>query len=94
MQKLVAVAVLILASIITVHYVFADDTSDRPNGVGAESFIKVSDRLGFVLETSGYPGVGSGQILLAKQPLRGYFTAKTPGGWQRLKIEDPGEFVH
>jgi hypothetical protein len=93
MQKLLAVAVLLLASIMTVHYVLADDTSGRPNGVDAKNWIKVSDRLGFVFESSGYPGGGSGQILLAKQPLRGYFTAKTPGGWQRLTIENPGDFV-
>jgi hypothetical protein len=93
MQKLLAIAaVLILASIITVHYVFADDTSDRPNGVDAKNWIKVSDRLGFVFETSGFPsGGGDRQILLGRQPLRGYFSAKTPGGWQRLAIENPGD---
>jgi hypothetical protein len=93
MQKLLAVAALILASIVTVHYVFADDTSDRPNGVDAKNWIKVSDRLGFVFESNAFPGGGDRQILLAKQPLRGYFTAKTPGGWQRLAVENPGEFV-
>jgi hypothetical protein len=94
MQKLVAVAVLILASIVAAHYVLADDTADRPNGVDARNWIKVSDRLGFVFESSGFPGGGGDrQILLNRQPLRGYFTAKTPGGWQRLAIENPGDFV-
>jgi hypothetical protein len=94
MQKLLAVAVLILASVVTVHFVFADETSDRPNGVDAKNWMKVSDRLGFVFESNGFPGGGGDrQILLARQPLRGYFTAKTPGGWQRLAIENPGDFV-
>jgi hypothetical protein len=94
MQKLLAAAVLILASIVTVHYVFADDTSDRPNGVAAGNWIQVSDRLGFVIEPLGFPPGGDRQILLIKQPLRGYFSAKTAGGWQRLAIENPGELVH
>jgi hypothetical protein len=93
MQKLLPVAVLLLASIVTVHYVFADDTSDRPTGVDAKNWIKVSDRLGFVCESNGFPGGGDRQTLLVRQPLRGYFTAKTPGGWQRLAIENPGELV-
>jgi hypothetical protein len=94
MQKLLAVAVLLLASIVTVHYVFADDTSDTPNGIDAKNWILVSDRLGFVVEPMGFPQGGDRQILLVKQPLRGYFAAKTPGGWQRLAIENPGELVH
>ena len=94
MQKLLAVAILILASVVTVHYVFADDVSDRPNGVDAKNWIQVSDRLGFVIEPMPFPLATDRQILLAKQPLRGYFSAKTPAGWQRLAIENPGELVH
>ena len=94
MKKVLAVAVLIVASVVTVHYVLADDTPDRPNGVEAKNWIKVSERLGFVFETSEFPSPGDRQILLARQPLRGYFTAKTPGGWQRLSIENPGGLLH
>ena len=66
MQKLLAVAALILTSIVTAHYVFADDVSDRPNGVDAKNWIKVSDRMGFVFESNVFLG-GDRQILLAKQ---------------------------
>ena len=94
MQKLLAAAALIVVSIVTVHFVFADDTSDRPSGVGAGNWIQVSDRLGFVVEPMPFPQAVDRQILLVKQPLRGYFSAKTAGGWQRLAIENPGELVH
>jgi hypothetical protein len=94
MQKLLAVTALLVASIVTVHHVFADDVSGRPNGVDAKYWIQVSDRLGFVVEPMAFPLGTDRQILLAKQPLRGYFSAKTPGGWQRLAIENPGELVH
>jgi len=93
MQKLLAIAILILASVLTVHYVFAEDVSDRPNGVDARNWIQVSDRLGFVIEPLPFPLATDRQILLAKQPLRGYFSAKTAGSWQRLVIENPADLV-
>jgi hypothetical protein len=93
MNKLFAAAVLVLASIVTVHYVFGADTSERPNGVDARNWIQVSDRLGFVIEPLPYPLSNDRQALLVKQPLRGYFSARTSGGWQRLSIENPGELT-
>jgi hypothetical protein len=94
MQKLFAVAVLVLASFVTVHYVFGADSSDRPPGVESRNWIPVADRLGFVIEPLPYPLSADRQALLVKQPLRGYFSAKTPAGWQRLAIDNPGEFTH
>ncbi|HEY2675803.1 MAG TPA: hypothetical protein VGI65_02465 [Steroidobacteraceae bacterium] len=93
MQKL-AIATIILASAIAAHFVFGADTLDRPTGVDAKHWIQVGDRLGFVVEPMPYPMSTDRQVLIAKQPLRGYFSAKISGGWQRLSIENPGEFTH
>jgi hypothetical protein len=94
MQKLLAAAILVLASAVTMHYVFGANSPDRPTGVDEKNWIQVSDRLGFVIEPMPYPMSTDRQVLIAKQSLRGYFSAKTPGGWQRLAIENPGEFTH
>lgn len=88
MKKLIASAALALASLITVHFVFGANVPDLPKGVGANNWVPVSDRLGFVMEPTAQGG-GDRQILLATQPIRGYFVVKTSGGWVRLAVENP-----
>jgi hypothetical protein len=90
MQKLIAAAALSLASLVTVHYVLGANAPDLPKGVGANNWVPVSERLGFVMEPTGYPGGGGDrQALLAAQPIPGYFVVKTSAGWVRLAVENP-----
>jgi hypothetical protein len=71
-NKLVATAVLALTSLMTVHYVSGANAPDLPKGVGANNWIPVSGRLGFVMEpTIVNPGadcVSSLQLIFYRAP--------------------------
>ena len=80
MQMLLAVAALALASLITAHYVSGANAPDLPKGVTANNWVPVSERLGLVMESIGYPGGGGDrQVLLAAQPIRGLYAQNLSG---------------
>jgi hypothetical protein len=88
-----ASALLILVSVLTLHFALGASTPDRPAGVDAQHWIPVSDKMGFVETTSdGYPGAlvtTDRQPLLLAPPAEGYFMVRTGNGWQRIMIKDP-----
>jgi hypothetical protein len=56
-MKAIAASLLILASVLAIHFANGASSPDRPAGVDAQHWIPVSDKMGFVVTTSvGYPG--------------------------------------
>jgi len=84
---------------------FAADESDRPVGIEAKNWLPISDRLGFVIDTTEEQTRiigGSRELLLAdpdrvsghlQPPKKGYFVIKTEGGWQRVVVSAPSDLV-
>ena len=92
-MKAITISLLILASILTIHFALGASNPDRPNGIDAQDWIPVSDKMGFVVTTSeGYPGTlvtTDRQPLLLAPPAEGYFTVRAGDHWQRITIKDP-----
>jgi hypothetical protein len=91
-MKPIAAAILILASILTIHFALGASSPDRPAGVDAQHWIPVSDKMGFVVTTPSIPGrrvTTDGQPLLLASPEEGYFMVHRGDVWQRITIKDP-----
>jgi hypothetical protein len=90
-MKAIAASLLILASVLTIHFANGASSPDRPAGVDAQNWIPVRDRMGFVVTTPGiYPQpIMDKQPLLLAPPAEGYFMVHTGNVWQRLTIKDP-----
>jgi hypothetical protein len=97
MKTVLAVILLAAASALTGHFVLGANAPDRPNGVEADHWIAMNERLGFVMvpKTFGYVGPrGDAQVLFAEGPVEGYFAAKTATGWKRIEIVRPESMFH
>jgi hypothetical protein len=90
-MKIMAAAILICASMLTVHFAIGATGADRPPGVAAENWIAINNKLGFVvIPTGSYPAVTPDrQQLLLTPAATGYFMARSSLGWQRLVIVEP-----
>jgi hypothetical protein len=92
-MKAIAAILLVLASVLTIHFALGASSPDRPAGVDARNWIPVSDKMGFVVTTpQSAPGAlvtRDGQPLLLNSPAEGYFMVHTGNVWQRLVIQDP-----
>ena len=90
-MKAIAASLLILASLLTIHFANGASSPDRPPGVDAQHWIPVSDKMGFVVTTPRiYPmPMPDKQALLLASPAEGYFMVHTGNVWQRLTIKDP-----
>jgi len=91
-MKIIAATLLILASVLTIHFANGASTPDRPAGVDAGHWIPVSDKMGFVVTTPGVPGAivtTDRQPLLLASPEEGYFMVHRGEIWQRIIIQDP-----
>jgi hypothetical protein len=90
-MKAIAASLLILASVLTIHFALGASSPDRPAGVDAQHWIPVSDKMGFVVTTPRFypPVVRDAEALLLADPAEGYFMARTGNGWQRIIIQDP-----
>jgi hypothetical protein len=90
-MKLIAATLLILASVLTLHFANGASSPDRPAGVDDRDWIPVSDKMGFVVTTPHtYPLAPlDKQPLLLAPPAEGYFMVHTGNVWQRLTIRDP-----
>jgi hypothetical protein len=90
-MKMIAATLLILGSILAVHFSLGAVGTDRPAGVAAQNWIAISDKLGFVvLPPDTYPVVTPDkQPLLLTPTASGYFMARSSLGWQRLVIVEP-----
>jgi hypothetical protein len=77
-MKAIAVTLLILASVLTIHLALSASTPARPAGVEDRDWIPVSDKMGFVVTTSqiGVTTVDR-QPLLLMPPAEGYFIVHT-----------------
>ncbi|HEY0801217.1 MAG TPA: hypothetical protein VGD54_10260 [Steroidobacteraceae bacterium] len=107
MKTFITASMLLLGSILTVHFVLGADSSDRPARVAAKNWIPISDRLGFVLDpptasqgvwvapgSEVLPTAGPRLLLATSPPLEGYFVAKTQTGWRRLAVTQPSDLLH
>jgi hypothetical protein len=73
-MKAIAASLLILASVLAIHFAFGASSPDRPAGVDAQNWIPVSDKMGFVV-TSSHP-FPPPNVMLAP-PAEGYFMVRT-----------------
>jgi len=85
-MKAIAASLLILASVLTIHFALGASSPDRPAAVNAENWIPVSDKMGFVV-TSSHPFPPPAVMLTP--PAEGYFMVHTGNTWQRIIIQDP-----
>jgi len=90
-MKAIAASVLILASILAIHFANGASSPDLPTGVDAQNWIPVSDKMGFVVTTRRiFPmPMPDRQVLFLTAPAEGYFMVHTGNVWQRLVIQDP-----
>jgi hypothetical protein len=90
-MKAITATLLILVSVLTIHFALGAPTPDRPPGVAERDWMPVSDKMGFVVTTPHYyPGLGGGvQPLLLTPPAEGYFMIRNRNGWHRIIIENP-----
>jgi hypothetical protein len=91
-MKAIATTLLILASVLAIHFAMGASGPDRPQGVDADSWIAVSDKLGFVLTTprAAWPSRTAPQaLLLSPSPEEGYFMVRVGNSWQRIIIINP-----
>jgi len=84
---------------------FGAEDPDRPAGVEARNWHRISERLGFVVvpEKDGRRILGeSRHILLVdpdrvsadlQPPKKGYFVIKTEAGWQPVVVTEPTELT-
>jgi hypothetical protein len=89
----VTTTLLILASVLAIHFANGASSPDRPAGVNVQNWIPVSDKMGFVVTTpQSVPGAlvtTDRQPLLLAPPAEGYFMVRSGIGWQRITIKDP-----
>jgi hypothetical protein len=91
-MKAIAASLLILSTVLAVHFANGAPIPDRPAGVDAGHWIPVSDKMGFVVTTPSIPGAivtTDRQPLVLMPPAEGYFMVHTGNTWQRLVIQDP-----
>jgi hypothetical protein len=90
-MKAIAASLLILASVLALHFASGASAGDRPAGVDERDWIPVSDKMGFVVTTPRIVPMPmpERQVLLLTSPPEGYFMVHTGNVWQRLTIKDP-----
>jgi hypothetical protein len=91
-MKAITALLLILASVLAIHFANGAAPPDRPAGVDVQHWIPVSDKMGFVVTTPPAPGrlvTTDRQPLLLAPPAEGYFMVRSGIGWQRIIIQDP-----
>jgi hypothetical protein len=92
-MKPIAASLLILSSILAIHFANGASGPDRPAAVDARHWIPVSDMMGLVVTTpQSTPGAlvtTDRQPLLLAPPAEGYFMVRTGNGWQRIIIQEP-----
>jgi hypothetical protein len=99
-MKSIAVIVVALTLGFTVYITGAADEGSRPPGILARDWIRLNDRLGFVVtHADGGGGIDTrSQVLRAAPesvaadlmpPLKGYFVIQTATGWRQIVMSDP-----
>ena len=90
-MKAITASLVILASVLTIHFALGASPPDRSAGVDAGHWIPVSDKMGFVVTTPRvFPlPMPDRQVLFLTAPAEGYFMVHTGDTWQRIIIQDP-----
>jgi hypothetical protein len=90
-MKAIAASLLVLASVLAIHFALGASSPDRPAGVDAQHWIPVSDKMGFVVTTPHFypPVVSDAEALLLADPAEGYFMVHRGNVWQRVIIQNP-----
>jgi hypothetical protein len=89
-MKAITSVLLVLVSVLAIHFALGASSPDRPAGVDARNWVPVSETLGFVMTSSQTIAPAfDNQPLLLTPATEGYFMIRTSIGWQRLVIKDP-----
>jgi hypothetical protein len=92
-MKAVAASLLILGTVLTIHFANGASSPDRPAGVDAQNWIPVSDKMGFVVTTPQLPPgalvTTDRQPLLLAPPAEGYFMVRTATAGSALPSKTP-----
>lgn len=85
-MKAIAASLLVLASVLAIHFANGAAPRDRPPGVDARDWIPVSDKMGFVDTTPrSFPPADA----MLEPPTGGYFMIRNGNGWHRIVINSP-----
>ena len=85
-MKAIAAALLILSTVLTIHFALGASPPDRPPGVAEHDWIPVSDKMGFVETTPRHFPPEFGTLA---PPAEGYFMIRAGSVWQRIIIDNP-----
>jgi hypothetical protein len=101
-MKAIAIVLVGLTLGLTMYISGAADQGSRPPGVLARDWIRINERLGFVVtQTDGGGRLTfdtNRQLLQASPetvgadlmpPLKGYFVIQTPTGWRQIVMSEP-----
>jgi hypothetical protein len=90
MKQLILIGAILMMAFV-VNYAVGENAGDRPAGVSADRWVKVSDTVGIVLTPQEIGRVGTNGVGLmpSPPPANGFFMVRTPGGWRRLVVADP-----
>jgi hypothetical protein len=90
-MKAIAASLLILSTVLAIHFANGAAPPDRPAGVDAQNWIPVSDKMGFVVTTPRvFPmPMPDRQVLFLTAPAEGYFMVHRGNTWQRIVIQNP-----
>ena len=90
MKRPLAVLGILVAALTVAPHIQSGNSLERPPGVAADSWIALSDRLGFVIvRPEAPPTVAAPTALLLSPPVSGYFMMKGPSHWSRVVIVEP-----
>lgn len=91
MKKPILTVAIIAALTILAFIARAAVPSDRPPGVADQDWVKVNDRLGFVIVHRQTPPHLRPDVtgLYLRPPTEGYFMLKGSAGWSRIVVIEP-----
>ena len=85
-MKVMAATLLIVLSVLAIHFALGASSPDRPAGVEERDWIPVSDKMGFVETTPRHFPPEFGTLA---PPAEGYFMIRAGSVWQRIIIDNP-----
>jgi hypothetical protein len=85
-SMLVPGALLVAAALALAPFVRSENVPNRPPGVGADAWIQLNDKLGFVVTPETKLSVNA---LLLAPPVSGYFMIRGASRWSRVVLVEP-----
>lgn len=90
MKKSISTMAFVAALVILAFVAHAASPPDRPPGVAEHDWVKLNDRIGFVIvHRRAAPIRGDTTSLYLRPPTEGYFMLKGLEGWSRIVIVEP-----